>query len=393
MTQPALELSGVEYSYRRNAALRGVTLQVKPGEVVAVTGASGCGKSTLLHCAAGILVRTPAAVRVAGQDLALLPEDERARLRRTKVGIVLQFGQLVPDLPLIDNVALPLLLDGHERAVAHESALDWLKQVGVADEADAVPAELSGGQTQRAAVARALVTGPSVVLADEPTGSLDSKAGQELLDVLLKASRHARVGAGDGDARQPRCRLGGPGDQAARRRHPARGRTLMTLETLVQLARSRTPADRSRIQLATAALGLSGALLLGALRIARLGKGELSADIYSNYVAESGLRSGLVAILIILALLTSGLAVQALRLGTAARERRLAALRLAGASRKQVRKLSVTDAAMAGLAGGLLAGPIYLVLSLLLGALPRMAQVLPGAELVDLLIWVPGRRA
>jgi len=163
----------------------------------------------------------------------------------------------------------------------------------------------------------------------------------------------------------------------------------MTLETLVQLARSRTPADRSRIQLATAALGLGGALLLGALRIARLGKGELNADIYSNYIAESGLRSGLVAILIILALLTAGLAVQALRLGTAARERRLAALRLAGASRKQVRQLSVTDAAMAGLAGGLLAGPIYLVLSLLLGVLPRMAQVLPGAELVDLLIWVP----
>ena len=184
---PALELSGVEYSYRRNTALKGVTLQVKPGEVVAVTGASGCGKSTLLHCAAGILSPDAGTVRVAGQDLAALPEDQRARLRRTKVGIVLQFGQLVPDLPLIDNVALPLLLDGHERSVAHESALDWLKQVGVADEADAVPAELSGGQTQRAAVARALVTGPSVVLADEPTGSLDSRAGQELLDVLLRA--------------------------------------------------------------------------------------------------------------------------------------------------------------------------------------------------------------
>ena len=188
--QPALELSGVEYSYRRNAALRGVTLQVSPGEVVAVTGASGCGKSTLLHCAAGILSPDAGTVRVAGQDLAALPEDQRARLRRTKVGIVLQFGQLVPDLPLIDNVALPLLLDGHERGEAHESALDWLKQVGVADEAEAVPAELSGGQTQRAAVARALITGPSVVLADEPTGSLDSKAGQELLEVLLRASRY-----------------------------------------------------------------------------------------------------------------------------------------------------------------------------------------------------------
>ncbi|MEU4606694.1 hypothetical protein AB0F43_27250 [Kribbella sp. NPDC023972] len=163
----------------------------------------------------------------------------------------------------------------------------------------------------------------------------------------------------------------------------------MTLETLIQLARSRTPADRSRIRLATAALGLSGALLLGALRITRLGSGDLSKTVYSNYVAESGLRSGLIAILVILAVLTAGLAVQALRLGTAARERRLAALRLAGASGKQVRQLSATDAALAGLAGGVLAGPVYLVLSLLLGVLPRMARVLPGAELLDLLIWVP----
>jgi hypothetical protein len=163
----------------------------------------------------------------------------------------------------------------------------------------------------------------------------------------------------------------------------------MTLETLVQLARSRTPADRSRVQLATAALALSGALLLGALRIARLGKAELSNAVYSNYIAESGLRSGLIAILIILAALTGGLAVQALRLGTAARERRLTALRLAGASRKQLRQLTVTDAAIAGLAGGLLAGPAYLVLSLLFGALPRMARVLPGAELMDAVLWIP----
>ena len=163
----------------------------------------------------------------------------------------------------------------------------------------------------------------------------------------------------------------------------------MTLETLVQLARSRTPADRSRIQLATAAFGLSGMFLLGAFRIVRIGGGDLNEAVYSNYIAEPGLRSGLIAILVILAILTAGLAVQALRLGTAARERRLAALRLAGASRKQVRQLSVTDAAMAGLAGGLLAGPIYLLLSLLLGVLPRMAQILPGVEVLDALIWIP----
>ncbi|WP_432883645.1 ABC transporter ATP-binding protein [Kribbella sp. CA-245084] len=188
--QPVLELQGVEYSYRRNTALRGVSLQLKPGEVVAVTGASGCGKSTLLHCAAGILTPDAGTVRVDGEDLSALPEERRAALRRTKVGIVLQFGQLVPDLPLIDNVALPLLLDGHERGEAHVAARHWLEQVGIADDADAVPAELSGGQSQRAALARALVTGPSVVLADEPTGSLDSRAGQELLDVLLQAARY-----------------------------------------------------------------------------------------------------------------------------------------------------------------------------------------------------------
>jgi hypothetical protein len=163
----------------------------------------------------------------------------------------------------------------------------------------------------------------------------------------------------------------------------------MTLETLVQLSRSRTPADRSRVKLATATLALSGALLLGALRIARLGKGELSEGVYSNYVAESGLRSGLIAILIILAVLTGGLAVQALRLGTAARERRLDALRLAGASRKQLRQLTVTDASIAGLVGGLLAGPAYLLLSLLFGALPRMARILPGAEVLDVALWIP----
>jgi putative ABC transport system ATP-binding protein len=189
-SQAVLELDRVEYSYRRNTALRGVSLQLKPGEVVAVTGASGCGKSTLLHCAAGILTPDAGTIQVDGQDLAALKEEERARLRRTKVGIVLQFGQLVPDLPLIDNVALPLLLDGHERGEAHLSAMNWLEQVGIADDADAVPTELSGGQTQRAAVARALVTGPSVVLADEPTGSLDSRGGQELLDVLLQAARY-----------------------------------------------------------------------------------------------------------------------------------------------------------------------------------------------------------
>lgn len=186
----ALELTDVEFAYRRNTALRGVSLQVKAGEIVAITGASGCGKSTLLHCAAGILSPDAGSVRLDGQDLATLSPDSRAELRRTKIGVVLQFGQLVPDLPLIDNVALPLLLAGHPRSEAHVHAREWLTQVGIEDEADAVPSELSGGQTQRAAIARALITGPTVVLADEPTGSLDSRAGKELLDVLVKTAKY-----------------------------------------------------------------------------------------------------------------------------------------------------------------------------------------------------------
>ena len=128
-------------------------------------------------------------VQVDGQDLAFLPEEQRSRLRRTKVGIVLQFGQLVPDLTVLDNVALPLLLDGYDRFAARTAARDWLVRVGLDGEADTPSAELSGGQGQRAAVARALVTGPSVVLADEPTGSLDTVGGEQLLDLLLAAAR------------------------------------------------------------------------------------------------------------------------------------------------------------------------------------------------------------
>jgi putative ABC transport system ATP-binding protein len=190
MTDLALELLRVEYAYRRDVALRGVSLQVNPGEVVAVTGPSGCGKSTLLHCAAGILRPQGGTVTLAGQDLAELPEAARTRLRRTKLGVVMQFGQLVPDLTLVDNVALPLLLEGHDRAESRRAALDWLERAGAAEDAYGVPAELSGGQNQRAAVARALVTGPAIVFADEPTGSLDSQAGEQVLDLLLNSARY-----------------------------------------------------------------------------------------------------------------------------------------------------------------------------------------------------------
>lgn len=188
-TEPVLELTGVTHAYRRTVALRGVSLSVSPEEVVAITGPSGCGKSTLLHAAAGIVRPQGGSVRLLGQDIGALDETARTVLRRKRVGIVLQFGQLVPDLTVLDNVALPLLLEGHERATARTAAAEWLRRSGLEAESTATPAELSGGQAQRAAVARALVTGPAVIFADEPTGSMDTTGGELLLDLLVGAAR------------------------------------------------------------------------------------------------------------------------------------------------------------------------------------------------------------
>ncbi|GAA0950365.1 hypothetical protein GCM10009554_50180 [Kribbella koreensis] len=162
----------------------------------------------------------------------------------------------------------------------------------------------------------------------------------------------------------------------------------MKLSAAIQLSRSRTPADRSRIRLTTVAVGLSGALVIGALRIGRLGPGDLPKSTYSNYLAEEGLRPGVITVFVILAVLAAGLAGQSLRIGVAARERRLTAVRLAGGTPRQIKQLGAADAALAGLAGGLLAAPIYLALSLVFAALPRMARLLPGADLFDLPAWL-----
>jgi putative ABC transport system ATP-binding protein len=186
---PVLEMSAVEHAYRRTVALRGVSLTVEPGEVVAVTGPSGCGKSTLLHAAAGIIRPQAGTIRLLGQDLTALDAGERTRLRRRQVGIVLQFGQLVPDLSALENVALPLLLGGHPRDAAHVAAREWLARVQLDADDDTPPTELSGGQAQRVAAARALVAGPAIVFADEPTGSMDATGGELLLELLLGTAR------------------------------------------------------------------------------------------------------------------------------------------------------------------------------------------------------------
>jgi len=189
MTEVILSTRAVERSFGRTQALRGVSLELTRGEVLAVTGPSGGGKSTLLHCLSGILRPEAGEVRYNGQRLDDLAEAPRTRLRRREFGIVLQFGQLVPELTVEQNVALPLLLEGHDRSAARTEARTWLDRLEVGELAAALPGELSGGEVQRAALARALVTGPQVVFADEPTGALDTVGGEALLDVLLSTTR------------------------------------------------------------------------------------------------------------------------------------------------------------------------------------------------------------
>jgi putative ABC transport system ATP-binding protein len=191
MTTSTVQLTGVSHTYGRTQALRDVSLAVAPGEVVAVTGPSGSGKSTLLLLAAGVLRAQSGRVTVGGTDLTGLDEAGRARVRRRSVGLVLQFGQLVPDLRVLDNVALPLLLDGHAPAQARAAAAGWLDRVGLQVDPDTLPTELSGGQAQLAAAARALVTGPTLLLADEPTASLDTAGGRDLLDLLISTTTAA----------------------------------------------------------------------------------------------------------------------------------------------------------------------------------------------------------
>ena len=184
-------LSGTQItrSFGATPALRGVDLEIQPGEIVAVTGPSGCGKSTLLHCLAGILRADSGTVVYRDQDIGLWSEAARSRLRRTDFGVLFQFGQLVPELTAAENVALPLLLAGSGRRQAREAALGWLDRLGVADLADKRPGAMSGGQQQRCATARALVTEPRVLFADEPTGALDVLTGEQVLGEIVRVVR------------------------------------------------------------------------------------------------------------------------------------------------------------------------------------------------------------
>ncbi|MBN1122142.1 MAG: ABC transporter ATP-binding protein [Anaerolineae bacterium] len=165
-------------------ALDHVSLHVDTGEFVAVMGPSGCGKSTLLHLIGGLDRPDEGMVRIDGQDLSALNDDSLTDLRRERIGFIFQFFNLIPTLDALDNTALPLVLGGMKPAEAQSRAADWLEKLEVADRKSHRPDELSGGQRQRVAIARALVTEPSLILADEPTGNLDSSAAGDFATLL-----------------------------------------------------------------------------------------------------------------------------------------------------------------------------------------------------------------
>ena len=166
-------------------ALRGVSLRIAPGDFLAVLGKSGSGKSTLLNLVAGLDRPTSGTVVVHGDDLGALNEKGLALYRRRRIGMIFQFFNLLDDLPALDNVALAAQLTGTPAAQARRRALELLDELGIAGRRNTYPAQLSGGERQRVAVARALMNRPALLLADEPTGALDSRAGEQVMDLLL----------------------------------------------------------------------------------------------------------------------------------------------------------------------------------------------------------------
>ncbi|MBF9130927.1 ATP-binding cassette domain-containing protein [Plantactinospora sp. S1510] len=184
-----LKASNLAIRFGQTVALRDADVAISPGEIVAIMGPSGSGKSTLLHVLAGILRPEHGEVHLDEQRIDNLSDSRRSRLRLRSFGFVLQFGDLVPELSLRENVELPLRLLSAPRAEARTRSRELLRQLEVDDLADRRPGQVSGGQAQRAAVARALVHRPSVIFADEPTGALDSAAGEVVLDALTGLAR------------------------------------------------------------------------------------------------------------------------------------------------------------------------------------------------------------
>ncbi|MGW0871945.1 ABC transporter ATP-binding protein [Streptomyces sp. NPDC002740] len=184
-----LSATGVDLLYGETSAVRHADISLHRGEIAAITGQSGSGKSSLLYCLAGVLPVARGEVRFEGRALGELDDEELSALRRERFGFVFQYGELLPELTVEENAALPLRLAGQRKSEALAAAGEVLGRLGLAELRKRRPSQVSGGQSQRIAVARALVTRPAVVFADEPTGSLDSASATTVLDEFLSLAR------------------------------------------------------------------------------------------------------------------------------------------------------------------------------------------------------------
>lgn len=196
---PVLELHDITRSFeqggRRLDVLQGVNLSINPGELVALLGPSGSGKSTLLHIAGLLDTADGGTLRIAGETCTTMNDEQRTRVRRMKVGFVYQFHHLLPEFTAVENVAMPLRIQGKRRKDAEENARELLTELGLQERLSHRPPQLSGGEQQRVAIARAMAIRPATVLADEPTGNLDSGTAGQVFDMLVRQFKNNGIGA------------------------------------------------------------------------------------------------------------------------------------------------------------------------------------------------------
>jgi len=188
-----IDAKAIRKSYGTTEALRGVNIAIESGEMVAIMGPSGSGKTTLLLCLAGIEQPDSGIITFQDKNIPELSDSERTILRRTDFGFVFQFGQLVPELSALDNVAVPLLLNGIKKKIAYDQARLMLCEFGLQGKENNLPGELSGGQAQRVAIARAMIIKPKVLFADEPTGALDSFNSEQIMDLFVSIAKNNKT--------------------------------------------------------------------------------------------------------------------------------------------------------------------------------------------------------